>query len=579
MDAISIENNSNPEKQPRRVIKEPIESFVRVFSLGGLGEIGRNMYLIEYRNKVLIMDAGIRFPEEDMPGVDYIIPNVKYLTENKHKEIVGIFITHAHFDHIGAISYIAQRIGNPRIYATPLTKALILKRHEEFSDYKPLNVIELRKNDHIIAGPFTVDTFHQNHSVFDAVGFAVKTPVGTIVNTGDFKFDLAPIGDEPADLLKIAEIGKQGVLLLMQDSTRAELPGFSISETTIQTNVEDIFRLSPKKIIVATFSSLLTRVQQIITLSEKYGRYVLVNGRSMVNTVEIAYNLGYLKINKGTLVKQEAIKNISPDKLTVICTGAQGEPDAVLMRIINNEHKFIKIEAGDSLVFSSSVIPGNERAVQALKDELCKLGATVFHNQMMDIHSGGHAHKEDLKMMLSLTKPKFFMPIHGNYSMLVANKNIGLSMGVPEKNIVIADNGQIIKVYKDRIEKSAEKVPANFVFVDGLGIGDVGNVVLRDRQTMSQDGMFVVITIIDAKTGELKYAPDIISRGFVYLKEAQKLIEDTRTKIQNIMNSHIRETGSINYAYIKNLLRDELGKFLFKKTHRRPLVLPVIIEI
>lgn len=584
MDAISIQNPSAQDKteEKKKIIRpvKPIENFIKVFALGGLGEIGRNMYIIEYKNRIVVIDAGLRFPEEDMPGVDYIIPNIRYLTENRNrKKVIGIFVTHAHFDHIGAISYIADRIGNPPIYATPLTKALILKRHEEFRGVSPLNVIELKKNDSVKIEPFTIETFHQNHSVFDSVGFVIKTPVGNIVNTGDFKFDMAPIGDEPADLARIAAIGQNGVLLLMQDSTRAESPGFSLSETTIQTNLEEIFRIATGRIIVATFGSLLTRIQQIITLSEKYGRHVLIEGRSMISAVEIAYNLGYLKIQKNTLIKKDRLMHYPKNKITVLCTGAQGEPDAVLMRIVNKDHKYIKIEPGDAFVFSSSVIPGNERAVQSLKDALARDGALVFHNQMMDIHAGGHAHKEDLRMMLALLKPKFFMPIHGNFTMLAANRDLALSMGLKPNEVVIAENGQVVKLYKNKIVLTQEKVPTNFVFIDGLGIGDVGNIVLRDRQTMSKDGMFVVITIIDAKNGQLKDEPDIISRGFVYLKESQKLLEDTRMCIRNLVHSHIRENGTINYTYLKNLLRDELGKFLFKRTHRRPLVLPVVIEV
>ncbi len=574
-----MQNKIEEEKKITKSARHP-ENFVRVFALGGLGEIGRNMYVIEYKNRIIIVDAGLRFPEEDMPGVDYIIPNIKYLTENKdRKKVLAIFVTHAHFDHIGAISYIADKIGNPPIYATPLTKALILKRHEEFRGATPLNVIELKKNDSVKIEMFNIETFHQNHSVFGSVGFVIKTPVGNIVNTGDFKFDMNPIGDEPADLSRIAQIGQNGVLLLMQDSTRAESPGFSLSETTIQTNLEEIFRIAKGRIIVSTFGSLLTRIQQIITLSEKYDRKVLIEGRSMISAVEIAYKLGYLKIQKDTLIKKDRLMHYPKEKITILCTGAQGEPDAVLMRIVNKDHKYIKIEPGDAFVFSSSVIPGNERAVQALKDALVRDGAIVFHNQMMDIHSGGHAHKEDLRMMLALLKPKFFMPIHGNFTMLAANRDLAISMGIKPENTIIAENGQVLKLYKDKIILTQERVPTNFVFVDGLGIGDVGNIVLRDRQTMSKDGMFVVITVIDAKNGQIKDEPDIISRGFVYLKESQKLLDDTRARIRNLVHSHIRENGTINYTYLKNLLRDELGKFLFKRTHRRPLVLPVVIEV
>lgn len=541
--------------------------------------MGRNMTVIEYRGKILIIDMGVRFPEEDMPGVDYIIPNVGYL-EKRTRDIVGVVFTHSHFDHIGAIPYLIESLGYPPMFATPLTRELILRRTREFPNLKEINIKNVQGGRPLGLSPFTVEFFNQNHNVPDSAGIAVSTPVGTIINTGDFKFDFSPVGDKPADLIHIAEFGRRGVLLLMSDSTGAEEKGFAISETEILKNLENIFISSKGRIIVATFSTLLTRIQEIILLSEKYNRKVAIEGYSMRSTVDIARRLGYIKMRNNTLVHTRSIKKLQPSQVTIIGTGAQGEGGAMLMRVVSGEHKYIKLRPGDTVVFSSSVIPGNERTVQSLKDDVYRQGATVYHYQMMDIHSGGHGKKEDLRLMLALTKPRFFMPVHGNYSMLVSHAELAKQMSIPGENIVIAENGQVIGIDRTGIWKEKEVVVSNYVMVDGLGVGDVGSVVLRDRQTMAQDGIIVIIAIIDTKNKQLKEEFDIISRGFVYIKESGQLLKETKQKTGDIIRRYLTKMpGSINYAYLRSIIREEMGEFLFAKTERRPMILPVVIEI
>ena len=553
---------------------------VRVIPLGGLEEIGRNMMLVEYGRDIVIIDMGIQFPEDDMPGIDYIIPNIEYL-KGKEDRIQGIIITHGHYDHIAAIPYLIEKLHYPPIYATPLTRGIILKRQDDFPHLKPLEIHVINGETILRLGSITVEFFHVNHNIFGTMGVAIKTSVGTIVHTADFKFDNNPIGDEPADYAKMARIGSEGVLLLLSDSTGAEKPGHSVSEKTIQDNLEDLFRKNGGRIIVATFASLITRIQQIITLSQKYGRKIAVDGYSMKSNVEIAHKLGYLKVDRGTFVNVKDIGGYPPSKVTILCTGAQGEGNAVLMRLVNKEHKFLSIQKGDTFIFSSSVVPGNERAVQDLKDRIYRQGARVVHYGMMDIHASGHAHQEDLKMMLNFMKPKFFMPIHGNYFMLRLHADLAEQVGISPQNIVTPLNGQVVELSRDRIRTTRERVPATYVMVDGLGVGDVGSVVFRDRQMMASDGMFVAIVIVDSKTGKVRGSPDIISRGFIYLREqeSKKLLADVRKKVKEIVEETSSPEHTVNWVYVKDNLRDRIGQFLFSKTRRRPMVIPVVIEI
>ena len=553
-------------------------SNLRIIALGGLEEVGRNMTVFEYKDDIIIVDMGLQFPEEDMPVIDYIIPNTAYL-KDKRDRIRGIIITHGHYDHIGAIPHSMGRLGNPPIYATPLTAGIIKKRQEDFPQAPRLNIHEIKETDKIDLGCFKIEFFHVNHNIPDGVGIVIDTPVGRLVHTGDFKFDHTPVGDKPIDISRLKEISQPGVKVLMSDSTSAEKPGHSISEKEIQDNLEIIFKEAPGRIIIATFASLISRVQEVLNLAEKYDRKVAIDGYSMKTNVEIAKKLGYLKSQKGTIIRVNRANDYPNKKIVILCTGAQGEDNAVLMRIVNQEHRHIKIQKGDAIIFSSSVVPGNERTVQSLKDVLWRQGGRVYHYQMMDIHAGGHGQEEDLRAMLELIKPKFFIPIHGSYYMLKLHGEIAEAVGIPSKNIIIGRNGKVILLGQKSIKISEERVPNNYVMVDGLGVGDVGQVVLHDRQTMAQDGMFVIIAVINSKTGRVYGEPDIISRGFVYLRESKDLLDQVRRKIKEIVSHTATSEHTVNWVYVKENIRDKIGQFLYTKTQRRPMVLPVIIEI
>jgi ribonuclease J len=555
-------------------------NYLRIIPLGGLGEVGRNMMLFEYQKKVLIVDAGFRLPEEDMPGIDYIVPNVSYLNE-KQKNILGIIFTHGHYDHIGAVPYLLEKVWRPNleIFASPLTKGIILKRQEDFSHQPKLDITEVRDGSKIQLGPFKVEFFRQNHNIPDNLGLFIETPVGNILHTSDFKFDPNPVNDPPTNFQKLRNFSKRRVLLMMADSTGAEEEGHSLSELEISKNLGQIFQRATGRIIAATFSSLINRIQQIISLSEKYERKVVVEGYSMKTNVEISKVLGYIKAKRGTIINVKEITNYPDSKITILCTGAQGEGQAVLMRITNREHRFIRLKRGDTVIFSSSVIPGNERTVQVMKDEILRQKTKVFHYKMMDIHAGGHAQREELKEMIKIMRPKFFLPIHGQYSMLVSHAELAREMGLPEKNIAIAENGQVINLNQKRIFIERETVPSNYIMVDGLGIGDVGEIVLRDRQMLAKDGMFVVVAIVDKTTGKVRGSPDIISRGFVYLRESKELLKETRKMVISIVNLAVGSGGAVNWSYVKDEIRNKIGQFLFSKTQRRPMILPVVIEV
>lgn len=555
---------------------------LKVIPLGGLGEVGRNMMLLEYKNSILIIDMGFRMPEETMPGIDYIIPDISYLLENKrYKNVVGVVITHGHYDHIGAVPYVWNRIGNPPIYAAPLAKGITMKRQDEFKDQPKLDINEVKDGSKIKLGVFEVEFFRQNHSIPDNMGLLIKTPVGNIVHTSDFKFDDFPVNEQPTNFKKLERIAKDGVHLLMCDSTGAEEPGHSLSEKDIFENMDKIFAGAKGRIIIATFSSLINRIQQAVTLSEKYNRKVGFIGHSMRSNVEVTKKLGYLKSQKGTLLKKVAEVNDLPDnQATILCTGAQGEENAGLMKIATGEHQSISIKPGDTIVFSSSVIPGNERSVQMLKDDFIRQKANVFHYKMMDIHAGGHAQRDEIKQMVNIMKPKFFMPIHGQFSMLFANARlIEDECGYKENQTILADNGNIINITKDRAIIDKKSVSAEYIMVDGLGIGDVGEVVLRDRQMLAKDGIFVIIAVVNRKTGKVQESPDVISRGFIYLKESKDLLYQARKKVIATIEKSTTSGQVTNWTYVKDNVRNNLSDFLFQKTQRRPMVLPVIIEV
>lgn len=560
-----------------RAIKKPLEP-LKIIPLGGLEEIGRNMTLIEYQNKILIIDMGLQFPDEDMPGIDFIIPNIEYLTSHPEKEILGIIITHAHYDHIGAIPYLIDKINYPPIFTAPLSKGIILKRQEDFPNLKKLNIQIISSGTKFTLGPFKITPFHLNHNIPDTLGLAIESPAGLIMYATDFKFDLQPIADKPADLSRIIDLASAGTTLLLADSTGAENPGHSISEKTIMDNLDPVFRDAQGRIILSTFASLISRIQQTIWLAEKYNRKVVVEGFSMRTNVAIAEKLKYITIKKGTLVNWQEARRIEPHKLAVLCTGAQGESESVLMRIVNKQHKYLRIQKHDVVIFSSSVVPGNELAVQNLKDNLAKQGAKIYHHKMLDIHASGHGYQEDLKTMINLVKPKFFIPIHGHYSMLKVHAELAESVGVKPQNVIIAFNGQIIELTKDKINATQKFVPTNYIMVDGLGVGDVKEVVLRARQALATDGIFIIVALVDRKTGLLHNDPQIISQGFVYMKESKDLINQTKKLIGEIVST-ATSGQTFNEEYIRNNLRNKIGLFLFKKTERRPMVLPIVIEI
>jgi ribonuclease J len=553
---------------------------LRIIPIGGLEEIGRNMTMFEYDNQVLIVDVGIQFPEADMPGIDYIIPNVSYLTENKEKQVVGIIITHGHMDHFGAIPHIMPKLGYPPLFAARLTKGLIMRRQIDFPESGNVQVNEFLKEDKLSLAPFQVEFFHVNHNIPDAVGVVIHTPCGTVMHTGDFKFDHAPVGDFPADLRRIVNLGTQGVDVLMSDSTNSESPGYTISESVVQKNLDDLIKNIDGRIIAATFGSLTSRIQQFVNIAEKYGRHIALDGYSMKSNFEIAKELGYIKAQRGTVIPIKDIHQYPENKVIVVCTGAQGEGEAVLMRIANKEHRFVQLHQGDSVIFSSSVIPGNERSVQILKDVLMTQGAKIYHSSLMDIHASGHAQAEDLKLMLNLVKPKHLIPIHGHRYMRQMHADLAESVGIPKENIAVTDNGQVITLDEKRVMAiTKDRVNTSYVMVDGLGIGDVGQVVLRDRQVLAEDGMLVVIAVLDTKTGKVRGNPDIISRGFVYLRESKVLLADVRKAAKNIVETASTPAHTVNLDFVKDNMRDELGKLIFQQTKRRPMILPVVLEV
>ncbi len=569
-----------PQRKIRRIrpreIKETQE-VVKFFALGGLEEVGRNMSVFEYKNQMVIFDAGLQFPEENTPGIDYIIPNVEYLEANKHK-IKGLVITHAHYDHIGALPYIIEKIGNPTIYTTALTKEIIKKRQDEFPNVPKLDFELVKNRDKVkISNDIELEFFGIIHSIPDTVSILIRTPIGNFVYSTDLKFDY----DEQGNVLGLDEfkwVGKEGIHTLFLDSTNAESVGLSVSEKAVEKNIEEIFKKAKGRLIIAAFASLLTRIEEIIKIAEKYNRKVAFSGLSMKSNVQIAQNLGYMKFKKGAIISLDEINKYRDEKILIMSTGAQGEPNASLMKIANGEHRHIQIKSGDTIIFSSSVIPGNERAVQTLKDNLCRQGAKIYHSKLVDLHASGHATGDELKQVVKIVKPKFYVPIHGHYFMRSINSEIAQEAGIPKENTIMIDNGQIVEFYKNEYRIAEEMIPAYYVMVDGLGVGDVGEIVIRDRKVLAQEGMVVVIATLDRRTGRFLKNPDIISRGFIYLKENKELVEELRKKIRNLI-SRIPVRQEIDPDYIKRMMRDQIGQFLYNKTKRRPMVLPVLIQV
>ncbi len=557
---------------------------LKIIFLGGNEETGgKNMTVLEYEDDIVLIDMGLQFPDENMHGIDYVIPNISYL-KGKEKNIRAVALTHGHLDHIGAVSHLIPDLGNPPIYTGKFTAALIKKRHEEFKNVPPLKVKEIDEFSRIKAGKMLLEFVPVNHSIPDSFAVLVHTPVGSILHTGDFKFDFSPVDGEPADLAKFSLIGLKGLLALLSDSTGSNKPGYQISESVVGQELYKLIATAPRRIFIGLTSSNLSRIKQILLLGEKLNKKIALDGRSLQTVIDIAFELGYLKMNRDAIIDVKDIDNYPPDQVMIIATGSQGEPNAVLPRIVAGEHQYLTLEPDDTVIFSASMIPGNERSISRLLDGIYRHGCKVYNYKMLDIHAGGHAKQEDQKLMIRLVKPKYFIPIEGSHAFLAMHAESAESVGIPRENIFIADNGQIIEFFKPKNSNETigvlteKRINVDPVMVDGLGVGDVSHIVLRDRQVMAEDGMFVVIVTLDNITGDLLGSPDIISRGFVYMRENKELIEGARRKVRSIIKRHTK-INPMEPDYIKNKIRDEIGLYLYKQTKRRPMVLPVVIEI
>ena len=560
------------------------EPKLKIIPLGGVEETGgKNCTIIEYKNDIVIIDMGFMFPDETMPGVDYVIPDVSYLEQNKSK-IRGLLITHGHLDHIGAIPYIYEKIGAPTIYSAPLTLGLIKSKLEEFGLDRVAKLSSMKIGEDVLQlGAFKIETFKVNHSIPQAMGFCITSPEGIVVTTGDFKFDHTPADGKPADFSGLAMIGAKKPLVLLSESTNIEKPGVSISEKVLEESLMSIMERADNRIIVSTFSTLIGRIQQVLNVSKLLDRKVCFVGRSMVTTVDIALSLEALVLPKDTMIDVSDLNKYPDNRVVIVCTGSQGEDNAALTRIATGEHRQVKMKKGDLVILSSSPIPGNERSVSGLMDNLFRAGAKVVYQKLMDVHTSGHANQEDLKLMLALIKPKYLIPMHGERHKLMLHGQIAKEMGIiDDDHCLVSDDGQVIEFYKGRGEVTNKRVPASYVMVDGLGVGDVGNIVLRDRKAMAQDGIFVVIVTVNHDSGQIVTSPDIISRGFIYMRESEDLVHKSRTEVKRIFAKFCtKEKGGPkpDYGLVKQKLRDELGEFLFKETERRPMVIPVVIEI
>jgi ribonuclease J len=562
-------------KQDGRFVQNP--DALRFVALGGLEEIGRNMMFFEYKDEIVIIDMGLQFPEEETPGIDFIIPNTTYL-EKKKENIKALILTHAHYDHIGAIPYLMQKLGNPVIYATRLTEKIVSKRQEEMPNAPKLRYELIKAGDKIAIGNyFKAEFFDTTHTIPDGVGILMETPVGNVLHPGEYKLDRNKLG-ESKTFETLKKIGKKKINVLLQDSTGAIKPGLSVPEEIVHKNVAGLFKKAQGRIILGTFASNLDRLYEFIKIADKMGKVVAISGYSMKNNIQISQNLGYMKIRQGLLINPEDIQKYDDNKVLVLCTGAQGESNASLMRIAQGDHRHIKVKSGDTVIFSSSIIPGNERSVQNLKDGLTRSGAMVYTSETMDIHSSGHAPQDEIKKVLKAIKPNFYIPVHGYYFMRFTNAGLAEEIGFGKEQSILVDNGEVVEITKDEAKPNGECLPASYVMVDGLGVGDVGEVVLRDRRTLAQEGMVVVIASINRRTGKVIKNPDIISRGFIYLKESKELLDEMRRKVRGVVG-RIPHYQSVDPDYVKTLIRDQVSEMIFRKTERRPMVLPVIIEV
>ncbi len=547
---------------------------VQVIPLGGVGEIGKNMFVIKDGNEILIIDSGLKFPGEEMLGIDLVIPDISYLVENK-KHIQGIVLTHGHEDHIGALPYIIPQLKVP-IYGTKLTIGLVERKLKEHNMLNETDIKVFNTGDTINVGNFKVETFQTSHSIPDSVGVAVNTKAGIIVHTSDFKMDQTPVDGKVIDYQKLTELGQRGVLLALSDSTNAERPGFTLSEKVVGETISEIFRTAKGRIIIASFASNVHRIQQIIDAAHNNDRKVAVVGRSMVNVVQVASDLGYLNIPENVLVDINELRNLPNDKVVLLTTGSQGEPMSALTRISRNDHRKVSISPGDTVIISAMAIPGNEKLVSRNIDNLFRLGANVIYESVSGVHVSGHASQEELKLMLNLLKPKFLMPVHGEYRHMVHHAKLAEKVGIPESNIFVSEIGNVIE-FTSNTGKVVGNVPSGRVLVDGLGVGDVGNIVLRDRKILSEDGILIVVMTIDGQANQLIAGPDIVSRGFVYVRESEALIDEAKELVSRSL-AEIGENLS-EWSKIKSTVRDVVGKYLYEKTGRRPMILPIIMEV
>ena len=567
-------NKKNKEKNQTEQFKFK-KSKLKIIPLGGLLEIGKNITVFEYENDIVLVDCGLAFPEDDMLGIDLVIPDLTYLEKNKEK-IRGLVITHGHEDHIGSIPYLLKQFNVP-IYGTKLTIGLIEHKLEEHKLLKSAKLKVVTPGQTVSLGSMRVEFIRITHSIPDACSLAIHTPVGTVVHTGDFKIDYTPIDGEMIDFGRLAELGNKGVLALMSDSTNSERKGYTMSESTVGEVLDKLFINCTKRIVVATFSSNVHRIQQIVNSAVKYGRKVAICGRSMVNTIETARKFGYIKVPDNVFIDIDMIKSYPDEKLTIITTGSQGETMSALTRMASGEHKKVQITPNDLIIISANPIPGNENSVSKVIDDLMKIGAEVIYNALEDIHVSGHACQEEQKLMISLIRPKYFIPVHGEYRQLIAHSETAKKVGVDPENIFIMTNGRVLEL-NEYEAKLAGTVPVGKIMVDGLGVGDVGNIVLRDRQRLSQDGLIIIVLTMDSVTGTVVAGPDVLSRGFVYVRESENLMEEIkqllRAEILKFEEKHITD-----WSTIKSLLREELRDYIYKKTKRDPMILPIIMEI
>lgn len=548
---------------------------IRIIPLGGMNEIGKNMTAIEYKNDIIVIDCGLMFPDEEMFGVDIVIPDISYLLKNKDK-VRGIVLTHGHEDHIGALPYVLKQLNVP-VYGTRLTLGIVETKLVEHGILSDCKLITVKPKDVFDLGALKVEIVKTNHSIADSCAIAIYTPAGIILDTGDFKIDYTPIDGQVMDLARFAELGKEGILLLMSDSTNVERPGFTMSEKTVGKTFDEIFAESKERIIVATFASNIHRIQQVINAGHKNGRKLAVCGRSVENIVDVASRLGYMDIPEGMLINIDDIDKYPPSKLVIVTTGSQGEPMSALSRMSASEHRKVDIRPNDLIIVSASPIPGNEKMISRVINQLFKRGANVIYESIKDIHVSGHACQEELKLMLTLTKPKYFMPVHGEFRHLKMHANLAKSLGMDPHNIFVSDIGQVLEIGKDGAKFNGN-VPGGQVLVDGLGVGDVGNIVLRDRKHLSQDGILTVVVTIEKESGTVIAGPDIISRGFVYVRESEDLMEEARRIVKNSLEKSLN-AQSREWSVLKSAIKDDLRSYLYEKTKRKPMILPIIMEI